>query len=602
MSRSANKRPIAVIDCETDPFQFGREIKPFAWGFFDGTDYIQFWGDTSTEQLADFLADKKYMIFAHNGGKFDYWFLLNWLEKTNVKVINGRLSQMKLGENILRDSYNIIPMPLASYNKIEIEYWKMERQYREIHKAEILQYLEGDCRYLFDLVEAFTNRFGRKLTLAGAAMTELLHTIPPLEKFNLFTDSKYRPYYYGGRCQAFQTGHIKRPLVIYDINSAYPFAMTHQHPDPCFNSWTIGTKLPKEPPYFATIKAISRGCLPYRNEKTKALDFPDDNEARIYHVTGWEIKAGLETDSLKILEVLEVRYPDKTRDFSEYVNKFYDEKKSGTAKKKEGEAEGDKQKEMAGIIEELFAKLMLNSSYGKYAQDPLTYEDWQIVDEGGWPEYTAGEAEKLKEEGVNPSDPTHNKIEVSESGRLVEKVYTWQFESTPAPGIELYRRPSPDPHGYYNVAVAASITGFVRAYLWRAIKASKGVVYCDTDSLVCEVFEGDEGLELGQWKGEGTATDSFVAGKKLYALWTGQGETDFNVGVNVEKNGKTIAFDMKAAKKAGWKIASKGVRLTPYELAYAVKTGKAVKWDNFAPSFSLTHGVRYLSRNVKMNG
>lgn len=575
MSRSVNKRPIAVIDCETDPFEHGAEIKPFVWGYYDGLEYVYFWGEDCTEKLVEFLSDKKLLIYAHNGGKFDYFFILKYLEKDNIKIINGRLSQAKLGENVLRDSYNIIPVPLGAYKKDDIDYNKMKREVRDQHKAEIIDYLEGDCVYLYELVTAFCDRFGRKLTVAGAAMTELIKTIPNgVERFNLFTDAKYRPFYYGGRCQAFKTGEIDGEIKIYDINSAYPYAMTFDHPDPSFNSWAIttGGALPSKPQYFAKIKAVSCGCLPVRDEKTKELSFPSDNEARIFYATGWEIQAGLETNTLEILEVIEVREPDHLINFKEYVDKHYEEKSNA----------------VKGSVEEIFAKLLLNSPYGKWAQSSLDYEDWQLVAAGDWPKYTDKEIERIKAEGLSVTDGIDNSIIIDERGRLQDKIYLWEFETELDDGTELYKRPSPDANGFYNVAVAASITGFVRAYLWRAICASDEVFYCDTDSIVCREFRGPVGPELGAWKFEGTATKGFIAGKKLYALWCGSNDPDFS------------PQNSRESKKAGWKMAAKGARLTPYEIAYIVKHERKVKWLNEAPTFSLTRGVKYLAREIKM--
>ena len=70
MPRKKQPLKIAVIDAETDPFKHGRIPKPFAWGFFDGTQYADFWGPTATDQLLDFLEcyPDPLVIFAHNGG------------------------------------------------------------------------------------------------------------------------------------------------------------------------------------------------------------------------------------------------------------------------------------------------------------------------------------------------------------------------------------------------------------------------------------------------------------------------------------------------------------------------------------------------------
>ena len=61
-------------------------------------------------------------------------------------------------------------------------------------------------------------------------------------------------------------------------------------------------------------------------------------------------------------------------------------------------------------------------------------------------------------------------------------------------------------NAFFNVATAASITGFVRSYLFRSLLAVKNPVYCDTDSIMCS--NGDKldiGGNLGQWELESEA-------------------------------------------------------------------------------------------------
>jgi hypothetical protein len=53
--RKKVERRIAVIDAETDPFLHGRKPQVFAWGFFDGETYRDFWGPDATAQLVDYL-------------------------------------------------------------------------------------------------------------------------------------------------------------------------------------------------------------------------------------------------------------------------------------------------------------------------------------------------------------------------------------------------------------------------------------------------------------------------------------------------------------------------------------------------------------------
>lgn len=129
---------------------------------------------------------------------------------------------------------------------------------------------------------------------------------------------------------------------------------------------------------------------------------------------------------------------------------------------------------------------------------------------------------------------------------------------------------------YYNVATAASITGFVRAYLWRAICASSGVIYCDTDCIVASDVRGVkfDGAELGAWDIEARSSYGGFAGKKLYAIQKSDGE---------------------------FKTASKGVKLTHKEIL-AVAKGQEVTYKNDAPTFRRKgkKPVTFVERTVKM--
>ena len=576
MAKSKSRIPVVTFDAETDPFEHGETIEPFVWGYYDGHVFRHFWGAECTEDFVDFLREQRVIAYAHNGGKFDFFYLFPYMDRGSIKLVNGRILECRIGKAILRDSFAILPIPLAQYIKDEIDYWKMKRDVREQHHREIIDYLATDCVSLFDLVSGFIERFGRKITIASASMAQLKETLgAPIDKFTDFQDEKYRRYYYGGRCQAFEYGRIEGPLQIYDINSAYPYAMTHEHPDPCFNSWDITHRLPRNKDcYFATIKARSFGALPYRDEKANKLTFPDDGVQRTYHVTGWEIKAGLETGTLKIDEVLEVRVPDQTRNFSEFVRKFYAEK---VAAKREGRKS-----------DEIFAKLILNSSYGKFALNPRDFKEWEIVNYGELPP----DAEVKDGKIIDPKTG-----------------YEWKSETSWREfGIDIFSRPDPSLWGFYNVAVAASITGFVRAYLWRTICAADRPVYCDTDSIVCRGADISESDSLGAWKHEGTASVGYFGGRKLYALYLGnlsEGQPDFDYVKDPERaklartDKDRWALANKEERKA-WKTASKGSRLTPRELKLIAEDGEEIEWENPAPTYSLTRGVRYVKRNIRM--
>jgi hypothetical protein len=518
---SRKQKQIAVLDFETDPFLFGRVPVPFAAGFYDGSQIITWWVDC-VEKLVDFIheLDGEYIIYAHNGGKFDFFYLLEYIDE-DLKIINGRIAECKIGNHILRDSLLILPLALKQHGKTEIDYTKFEKEVRHKHKREIDDYLRDDLKYLYSWVTKFIERFGVRLTLAGTTFNVMKKQFKyAIEKTTNDYDLHFRNFYYGGRVECIESGVITKPLKYYDINSAYPYAMLHEHPQG--DDYITVKKLPKQAGgWFAHITAISYGCLPFRGDK---MQYYRDNEQREYFATGWEIIAGLETKTLIIKKVHAVYIHCFTRNFKDYVNYFYAEKSAA-------KIVGDKDTET-------FAKLMLNASYGKFGQDSREFHDYKLV------EFGADE----------------------QSG------YEWDCD---VGDFELHKRKTKDDVNdceFYNVATAASITGFVRAFLWRAICNSVNPVYCDTDSLLVENFAGIVGNELGQWKLEADIVRAFIGGRKFYLIDCADGTT---------------------------KQATKGFRATPAQLRKSIKTGSAIEHKKDAPAFSLKYGARFVERKIK---
>jgi hypothetical protein len=123
------------------------------------------------------------------------------------------------------------------------------------------------------------------------------------------------------------------------------------------------------------------------------------------------------------------------------------------------------------------------------------------------------------------------------------------------------------------VATGASITGFQRAQMMGAINEVDQPYYCDTDSIVCR-SKGtlNIGTGLGEWKQECTCDYGAIAGKKLYAF---------------------------RQSTKGYKIASKGVRLTAQEIIKIAK-GQTVLAENIAPTFSINKQPTFINRTIKM--
>jgi len=573
-------RPVATCDAETDPFSKTRAENnllpmPFVWGFYDNGimdgDKPFYFFDT-TDAFVEFIRDKEFIIYAHNGGKFDYHYLKDYLsEYDEVSVINGRIAQFKIGIAEFRDSWNILPVPLAMYQKQEQDYSIHEATERNKpeNRAVILDYLESDCRNLYEIVTAYRDRFGNNLTQAGGAMRELnkMNRHPlPVSRFPKFYDD-YHPYYFGGRVECFKAGIIERPFKVVDINSAYPFAMLHEHP------YTYGvtttndadirqdlTRTQIETGFFK-VQAVSHGAFPWKDAEGKiedgALIFPNDDIEREFCISGWEMYAALETGTAEILAFKESHVFDYTTNFSEFILSLYEERKRA-------KAAGDK----AG---DLLAKLAMNASYGRFAINPKRFRDYQLfaADKIGW---------------LHPDN--------ADAWEDVDK-RVWSFAGYFGKWI-LGQSPSPESRWkFYNVATAASITGFVRAYLWRAICEASDVLYCDTDSIAAGDVLAELGPELGQWEIEGNFERAAIAGKKLYAFRYCDADRPKD----------------RFGNKIRYKVASKGVRLTAMEIE-SVARGETVRYVPEVPTYKLggfynkktgdKSFARYIPRSITM--
>ncbi len=471
-----SEKPIATIDFETDPFLYGRIPYPFSAGFYSqDKGFVCFWGADCVARLCEYVATLKtpHIIYAHNGGKFDFHYMLDFLQNP-LKIISNRIASVKMGIHTLRDSYCILPIPLRVYCKDEIDYKKLEADVRETHKDEIIAYLKTDCVKLHELVMKFIFRFGVKLTIGGTAIAKL-QELHPFKKTFETHDNHYRPFYFGGRVEALKTGILKGDWKVYDVNSMYPHVMRdYQHPTGLRYRVGYGRNIDVKGRiagfadaqfYFARIRATQRGAFPTR-ERDKPLNF--DVKRGEFFVTSHELKAAIACGRVSDIQVLAVYVPEKTISFGEYVDTYVAEK---IASKKSGDKAG-----------EIFAKLLLNSAYGKFGSNPREYKDYVI--------------------GDCPNDD----YELYSAG--VNRPSIW--------------RKATERLSFYDVATAASITGAARSVLMRALSVAKNPVYCDTDSIICEGLdlELDES-KLGAWKLEAIGDTVAIAGKKMYALRNG---------------------------------------------------------------------------------
>jgi hypothetical protein len=460
-------------------------------------------------------------IFAHNGGRFDFFMLLDHLQNP-LKIIAGRIVTARLGKHELRDSFAILPVPLATYEKEEIDYRWFEADQRESKRDVIVEYLRTDCVSLYELVERFEQSFGRRLTTASTAMRELADLVP-VAKQGAANDRRFRPFFFGGRVECIEAGILRDDWLIADVNSMYPFAM-RDFDHPCGGEYTVDTRADCDDSRlaFAQLEATSRGAFPLRAQDG-SLSFPHTRAT--FNVTAHEWRAARDLGLVDVHKVKCAYFSRSFTNFRPFVDRFMQEKIAA-------ELSGDK----AGRI---FAKLMLNSAYGKFAQRPDAFTDFQI---------------RRPEDPMLP--PPWNLYSMYED-------------------LEIWSKPSPAADwAYFDVCVGASITGAARALLLRALAGAERPIYCDTDSIICRDMGGAQidKNKLGAWKIEARADLAAIAGKKLYAC----------------KLGPEFV-----------KYASKGVRMDP-NLIVDVAAGNAYKYIRDVPSYTLRDfGQKFIERTVR---
>jgi len=513
----------ATFDMETDPFQYGRVPKPFVVGMFDGSGFVHFWGPDCVDRFCAYLEVlPPTVLYAHNGGRFDFLYLLDRL-RGQARIINGRIVSASLGHHTLRDSFAIVPVGLATFEKDTIDYEIFESGIRErpANRARITDYLRTDCHSLYALVARFRERFGDRLTVAGTAIRELgaHHT---LEKTGAKHDSIYRRFYFGGRVSVFKAGISRGQFNVYDVNSMYPHAMRdHLHPGSTVYRNTSTLRIDDPALCFAVVDATSAGALPVRTRD--GLDFPHGRA--VFNATGHELRAAAELGLLEVHRCLGAWYCERMQSFAAFIDHW-------AAEKIAAEVRGDK----AGRI---FAKLMMNSAYGRFGMNPAKYEEYWI-------------------RSVDEPPPPRGK--------------GWCLKIS-HPTIEVWARPAPiRPGAFEDVAIAASITGCSRAILLRALAAAHQPVYCDTDSIIATALEVERhDTRIGAWKIEAQGDRIAVAGKKTYALFRG---------------------------RECVKYACKGVDISPQEIVTICKGG-SVDFYRDACSMGL-RGNTFIHRTVRM--
>jgi len=510
---------VAVFDVETDPFdnaQPDAEIRPFLGVLYTAQyDPVIIWEDDPDTFIDKVLAQfdmlpGRWTIYAHNGGRFDWMFFLHKL-RGKVSFKGRSLMTAQYGRHELRDSFHLLPVKLAALQKDEIDYAWMSKELRHQYRQKIIDYCVADCRYLHQHLIAFLEKYGFCLTIGQASM-RALKVLHKFDRFNERLDADIRRFYHGGRVECLQgAGKFIGDYKLYDINSAYPDAMAnHKHPHTTNDiSWRYDEE-PNEHTRFVRLRCRNNGALITRAQALSSKSIlaiaqsvhPGVHETEgEFMTTIWEHDAALRNGLISDVEYLEcIDFPD-TCDFKAFIMSQYEPREE--CKKVIFENAVDAFLLSIAKRDSTFYKLMMNNPYGKFAQNPRQFRDKFILDPGAFPDGYLESDETAWESDEFWSDEKH----------------LFTIWSKPAPDIR-----------FNNVAIAASITGCVRAKLIDAIANAIDPIYCDTDSLLCKGIRNVEisQTKLGAWNHEADFDEVIIAGKKLYAARnTVTGKTKF---------------------------------------------------------------------------
>lgn len=551
-------KPVAALDIETTPGKYGEKPTPICVCIKsnDLRFAVKFWGDDCILEASQFLVGQKVKgrLLAHNGGKFDFGYFVH--DPGKKRVIGSRLLASSVTGWETLDTMLLMPTALKNLGHGQESKGEMRLEWHHLDATEeqreyILTYCLQDCDVLLKAYSRFCKVFtgdeskACKDTAASNAFTALkgIYKDAPATAWQTTKeyDDRIRPYYHGGIVNTF--GHardIEGVFTMVDANSMYPAAMkNYQHPvsnrvvDVVDPKLTRDGKLAKfgDRVFFVEFVGYS-DILPHVKDNG-GLEYGVHGT---YKVTSHELQAAIRHNLVRVDKVLAVVVFQDTQNFGEFVDLYYGMRQAAKADKNP---------------EEYVYKIVLNSAYGKFGQNPDNYKETEFRLPGDVPENDPAFTDWKR---IGKTDDGFNIV--WERAKIIQQT----------------------DRAFVNVGTAASITGAARACLIDAIgatlKAGGRVHYCDTDSLV---FEGlpcmDLGNKLGQWKVECELDRLVIAGPKLYAF--------------------------RDAETGSYKVASKGVRVSADEIIDLVSGAADIEYLPDMGSHD-KHGVyRTIKRMIK---
>ncbi len=384
----SNLRPIYGLDCET--YQGNIILIADSGGRYLDT-------DVSAESVISFLFQSRYKT------SWNFFYNLGYDAEVILKLLGEELNLYKKTRNLVfrHGDYKIEYIPnkklairkahhstvffdIAQYyhaslanayqkniGKLPDDYLEMKKQRAEFstrfykrNKKKIQNYCVQDCIYTKQLAERWIKLFhdafsfypARWISSGYLAEKVLINNSVDVPKFDespkAIQDFAYRCYF-GGRFEILKRGYIGT-AYLYDINSAYPYALT-KFPDITKGIWIKRKSIHKDAKVgFFKIRAKIPDCKyvpPFAFRKDYTVVFPS-GEFETY-CTLDELKACNDCSYYKILDSYQFIPESEIYPFRDFVNKIYQKRM--------------KLKHQGNSLELPF-KIILNSIYGKTGQ------------------------------------------------------------------------------------------------------------------------------------------------------------------------------------------------------------------------------------------
>lgn len=454
-------------------------------GFYDGSTY-EFC--STMDELFDCILTEKNRnrkIFAHNGGRFDFLHLMEYLKNVRDKevriipmgprIVSMKIAHGKRGWITLQDSYTLLAYKLSDLCEVfkpstmkltgAIDF-KKER----VDKDNVLhrQYLRADCIALHEILHTYrnlpmVNQVGLKLTRSSTALAAWRTTLKaPIRTTTKLQQEWIRKSYAGGRTEIFR--QVLTNGASFDVTSLYPDKMLKplpvEHLGPSNDIADFG--------FHEVTVQVPECYVPILWKKTPKLIFPTGTFRGCYFSE--ELKLAVEMGAKIIKHHRGMKFSERTDIFSEYI---------ATAFKMRTDNPAPHPLNILG-------KDLANHCYGKFAERE---KKWSLIK-------------------VNQLDPSTWPPEFSHFHS--EK----QFKRTGLIEVEKYKRA---PHMLCHISSAITAWGRVDMARKIYLPYQKYLHYTDTDS-------GKMSYELPQSTGLGGLKREYGIKNAFYLLPKGYWE------------------------------------------------------------------------------